>query len=222
MKRDERLQGKVQDALHYEPLLHAAEIGVIVSNGVVTLTGTVDHYSKKMEAENAAEQVRGVKAVVERIEIVSERHAQKTDEEIAQALLHAFEWNWNIPDNKIVVKVEKAWVWLEGTLEWEYQREAAVRVATSMAGVKGITNNLLLKTETKDKLEKEIVENALRHHWAVNPAHIHVKAEHGKVTLTGTVDSLYERAQAARIAWKAKGVTNVENELEVAFDDDYI
>jgi osmotically-inducible protein OsmY len=47
MKTNENLQKDVQDAIKWEPLLHAAEIGVIVKDGVVTLTGTVDNYIKK-------------------------------------------------------------------------------------------------------------------------------------------------------------------------------
>ncbi len=67
MKSNEVLQREVQDAIKWEPLLHAAEIGVIVKDGIVTLTGTVDNYTKKQEAEHAAKSVEGVKVVVEKL-----------------------------------------------------------------------------------------------------------------------------------------------------------
>lgn len=69
MKSNEQIQQDVENAIKWEPQMHAAEIGVTVKDGVVTLTGTVDNYYKKMEAENAAKNVTGVKAIVEKIEI---------------------------------------------------------------------------------------------------------------------------------------------------------
>ena len=82
MKSNESLQKDVQDAIKWEPLLHAAEIGVIAKDGIVTLTGTVDDYMKKVEAESAAKKVNGVKAIVEKIN-VDYGHTGKTDNEIA-------------------------------------------------------------------------------------------------------------------------------------------
>jgi len=69
MKTNSELQTDVQNAIKWEPLLNAAEIGVTAKDGVVSLTGVVDSYAKKLEAENAAKKVIGVKAVVEKIEV---------------------------------------------------------------------------------------------------------------------------------------------------------
>ena len=118
MKTNEILQKDVQDAIKWEPLLHAAEIGVIVKDGVVTLTGTVDSYAKKIEAEQAAKMVSGVKAVVEKIEIKYGNYGKKSDEDIANEIINAFKWNWSIPDEKIKVKVENGWVTLTGIVIW--------------------------------------------------------------------------------------------------------
>lgn len=220
MKSNEELQKDVQEALKYEPLLHAAEIGVIAKDGIITLTGTVDDHKKKVEAESAAKQVKGVKAVVERIEVLPATHLQKTDEDIAQAIVKALRWTWSVPDDKIVAKVEKSWVWLEGTVEKQYQRESAKRVASGIPGVKGVTNNILLRSEVQDRLEKETIEKALKNNWAVDATNVNIRVDHNKVTLSGTVDSLYERSQVAKMAWKAPGVTDVENKLDVEFAED--
>lgn len=220
MKSNEELQKDVQEALKYEPLLHAAEIGVIVKDGVVTLTGLVGDHKKKVEAESAAQKVKGVKAVVDRIEVLPPVHSQKTDEEIALAVVKAFRWTWSVPDEKIVAKVEKSWVWLEGTVERQYQRESAGRVAAGIPGVIGVTNNILLKSEVQDRLEKETIEKALQNNWAVDATNVNIRVDHNKVILTGTVDSLYERSQVGKIAWKAPGVTDVENKLEIEFAED--
>ena len=87
MKSNEDLQRDVQDAIKYEPLLQAAEIGVIVEDGVVTLSGNVDSYAKKAEAEFAAKNVAGVKAVVEKIEIRLGTIGKRDDTEIAKEIV---------------------------------------------------------------------------------------------------------------------------------------
>lgn len=69
MKTNEELQRAVLDAIKWEPLLNAAEIGVTAKDGVVTLTGVVNSFAKKAEAKMAAKKVVGVKAVVEKIEL---------------------------------------------------------------------------------------------------------------------------------------------------------
>jgi len=114
MKKNEDLQKDVQDAIKWEPLLNAAEIGVIAHDGIVTLTGVVDSYAKKSEAEEAAKSVAGVKAVVEKIEIRFGNSWNKNDTEIATEVLNALKWNWEVPGEKVKVKVEDGWVTLEG------------------------------------------------------------------------------------------------------------
>ena len=103
MKGNEDLQKSVQEAIKWEPLLNAAEIGVIAKDGIVTLTGTVDSYAKKLEAEHATRNVAGVKAVVEKIEIVLSNTSKNSDTDIAKEVLNSFKWNWEIPVDKVKV-----------------------------------------------------------------------------------------------------------------------
>ena len=218
MKNNAEIQKDVQDAIKWEPLLNAAEIGVTVKDGVVTLTGTVDSYSKKMEAEDAAKKVEGVKAVVEKIEIkFNNAWTKKDDNEIATEVVNALKWNWQIPVDKIKAKVEKGWVTLSGELEWNYQKEAAKNAIKYLLGVTGVGNNITIKSETQDRVEKMDIESALRRNWSINDRNITVKTSGHKATLTGTVDSWYEKDEAARIAWNAPGVWSVENELVVQY-----
>jgi osmotically-inducible protein OsmY len=94
MKTNENLQRDVQNAIKWEPLLNAAEIGVTAKDGVITLTGTVNSYAKKKEAENAAKNVAGVRAVAESIKIKVGSMSSKNDTEIAQEILNAWKWSW--------------------------------------------------------------------------------------------------------------------------------
>jgi len=219
MKNNETLQREVQDAIKWEPLLHAAEIGVIVKNGVVTLTGTVDSYMKKVEAEVATKNIAGVKAVVENIKIVSNSAwAKKTDEDIANEVLTAYKWNVEVPNDKIHVKVENGKVTLDGDVSWNYQKEAAEHAIKSLSGVMGVINNIHIKSSTQDSVEKAAIEKALASNWALNNGDITVHVNHNKVTLVGMVNSWYQKNEAGKIAWKAPGVTNVENDLLVEFE----
>jgi len=218
MKSNAELQKDVQDAIKWEPLLNAAEIGVTIKDGVVTLTGSVDSYSKKTEAEDAAKNVAGVKAVVEKIEVkYSSTWAKKDDNEIAVEIVNALKWNWRIPNDKVKVRVENGWVTLEGELQWNYQKEAARDAVRDLLGVTGVSNNITIKSESRDLVETRAIESALRRSWAVGGEDIVVRELDHKVTLTGTVKSWYQKDEAARIAWNAPGVWTVDNELVIEY-----
>ncbi len=220
IKSNEELQKDVQDAIKWEPLLNAAEIGVTVKDGVVSLTGTVDSYMKKSEAEDAAKNVAGVKAVVEKIEIKFSSGWNKLDDTaIANEVLNAFKWNWQIPNDEIKVKVENGWITLDGELEWNFQKEAARDSVKSLLGVKGVSNNIKIKSETENTVEKSAIESALKRNWSTAGNDILVEVSDHRATLTGMVDSWYQKDEAGRIAWNAPGVWNVDNNLLVAFSD---
>jgi len=179
---------------------------------------TVDGYIKKIEAENAAKNVSGVKAVVEKIEINFGGYGKKNDNEIAKEVLNAYKWNWEVPEDKVKVKVENGWVTLEGQLEWNYQKEAAKKAVNTLDGVMGVTNNITIKSETHDEVEKKDIENALERNWSIDDTEIKVKVSGNTVTLNGTVESFYQKDEAERIAWNAPGVWNVDNELVIEYD----
>lgn len=218
MKTNAELQKDVQDAIKWEPLLNAAEIGVIAKDGVVTLTGLVDNYTKKLEAEEAAKKVPGVKAIVEKIEVRFKGVGKKTDTEITNDAMNALKWDWEVPSDKVKLKVEGGWVTLDGELEWNYQREAAKKAIAKLEGVKGVSNNIKIKSEVRDAIEQNEIEHALSRNWAVDNEDIHVHVKGHSVKLDGIVHSYYQKEEAGRIAWNAPGVWSVENELEIAYD----
>lgn len=220
MKTNAELQEDVQKAIQWEPLLHAAEIGVIAKDGIVSLTGFVDSYAKKMEAENAAKKVIGVKALVENIEVKFPSSWSKTDAEVAKEVLNALKFNYSIPDDSIKVKVEDGRVTLEGELPWNYQKEEAASAVKYLTGVKGVINNIQIKSETDDAIQKKDIEDALRRSTIYDNG-IKVSVSGTTVTLTGTANSWYQKEEAGRIAWKTPDIWHVENELEVDYDYDY-
>lgn len=218
MKTDAQLQQDVMAELKWEPLLRASEIGVSAHEGVITLTGTVDGYAKKAEAEDAVKRVGGVKAVVEKIEVKHDNTwARKDDSDIAAEVVNAFKWNWEVPSEKVKARVEKGWVTLEGEVEWNFQSNAAAKAVRTLMGVTGVTNKITIKTRSEDAIEKGDIERALKRNWSVSNGDIMVKVAGHKATLSGSVDSWYQKDEAARIAWSAPGVWAVENDLRVEY-----
>jgi osmotically-inducible protein OsmY len=221
MKTDQELQTDVQNAIKWEPLLNATEIGVTAKDGVVSITGVVDSYAKKLEAESAAKKVIGVKAIVEEIEVKFPNSWSKTDAEIANQVLMDLKSNWEVPNDKVTVKVEDCWVTLEGELPWNYQKEAAKNAVIYLNGVKGITNNIKIKSESHNVIEQKEVEDAIGRSWSVDNSNINVSVSGTTVTLSGTVNSWYQKEESGRIAWKTPGIWYVKNELTVDYEYAY-
>jgi osmotically-inducible protein OsmY len=215
MKNNEALLKDVQDAIKWQPLLNAAEIGVTAKDGVVSLSGVVDTYAKKTEAEDAAKNVAGVTALVENIEVRYPSSFSKTNAEIANEVLAELKARWDVPQDKVNVKVEAGWITLSGEVSWNYQKEAAKDAIKSLMGIIGVANNITIKSESMESVNKAEIESALKRHWSAYDDDIRVQASGHKATLTGTVYSLYEKEEAGRIAWNAPGVWSVDNQLFV-------
>lgn len=217
MKTNEELQKDVQNAIQWEPLMHAAEIGVTAKDGIVTLSGTVDSYSKKINAENAAKSVLGVKALAEEITVNYGTSFVKNDTEIAKEVLDSWKTSMSIPEDKVSVKVEKGWLTLEGEVEWYFQKENAGTSLVNLPGVKGVNNQINVRSTSKDTIELKDVEQALNRSWAINPLDIKVEVKNNVVKLMGMVHSMYQKEEAERLAWNAPGVSSVENDLAVIY-----
>jgi osmotically-inducible protein OsmY len=218
MKTNQDLQQDVENALRWEPLLQTAEIGVVAKDGIITLTGTVDSYAKKSEAEDAAKNVAGVKVVIEQIEVFLSSEVHKTDQEIADEILSALAASW-VPAEKLKIKVEHGVITLEGTLHWNFQKQAAKKCIKNIIGVTGIKNFIIIRAETHDEVEKKHLENALKLNWSMDDQDVHVKVDGKTITLNGLVNSYYQKEEAERIAWQAPGVNVVVNELVIDLKD---
>ncbi|WP_188414346.1 BON domain-containing protein [Pedobacter mendelii] len=213
MRNNEKLQLDVLQAIKWEALLQAAEIGVIAQDGIITLSGTVDSYAKKTGAEHAAKTVVGVKAIIEKIEVDFGSMEKKKDLDLAGEILEALKLNPEIPANKIIIKVENGLVTIEGEVKWYTLKEDIQKLVEGLKGVKNLTNAIQVKSETSDDVEKVAIENALLRSWAVDTNEIAVNVFGNRVTLSGKVKSIYQKDEAERIAWNAPGVWNVHNEL---------
>ena len=212
-RTDQELQQDVLAELKWDAQIQPNEIGVSVRDGVVTLTGWVDSYLKKWSAEEAAHKVAGVKAVANDIEI--KLATERTDPDIAEAAVHALEWDAFVPSDKVHVTVSKGWVTLKGEVEWQYQKEDAERVVRRLTGVKGVTNLITVKPRVTPSELKKKIENALVRNAEIDAHKITVEVQGSKAILKGTVRAWAEKEEAARVAWSAPGITSVENRITV-------
>jgi osmotically-inducible protein OsmY len=199
--------------LRWDPSVPATEIGVVVKDGVVTLTGTVDTYMKKWRAEEVAHRVNGVIAVANEIQVRS--IGERTDSDIAAAALHALSWNSTIPQGKVHVTVDKGWITLKGDVEWQYQRQEAERVVRRLLGVKGVSNLITVKPAVTPSDLKRKIEDALVRNAQVDAERITVEVQENKAVLKGKVRSWAEREEAERVAWLAPGITSVDNQISL-------
>jgi osmotically-inducible protein OsmY len=214
---DLELKANVESELKWEPSVNAAEVGVAVKDGIVTLTGHVQSYWQKIAAERAAGRVSGVRAVVNELEIRLPTSSERTDEDIARAALNALSWSVSVPADRIKVKVSKGWITLEGNVEWQYQKAAAKIVVRDLVGVKGVVNLIEVKPRASTAEVKAAIEGALKRSAEVDASNIQVEADGDKVILRGTVRSWAEREEAERAAWRAAGVRSVDNRITVGW-----
>jgi len=217
MKTDKQLKNDILAELRWEPSVNAEQIGVEVKDGVVTLAGHVDSFVEKWAAEKAAKKVSGVRALAVEMDVKLPSLSQRNDADIARSADSALEWTTYLPRNAIKIQVEGGWVTLDGDVEWEYQRRAALSAVRNLMGVKGINNNIVIKSKVTANGVKADIIDALKRRAITDSQKIVVDVHGADVTLSGTVDNWAERDLARHSAWSTAGVQNVQNNIIVAY-----
>lgn len=217
MKTDSEIQKAVIEELRWIPFFNSSEIGVAVKNGIVTLTGTVDTYSKKSSAEMAAKKVSGVKAVAEEITVNLPGTSHKTDSDLAAAVVNAIKWHSAFIESTIKVVVDSGVVTLDGEVDWEFQRNSAQLMIEDLIGVRSIINNLKIKPKaiaSPAEIKQKIME-AFRRSATINAQNIEVDIIGSKAILKGNVYSTLEKDDAERAVWAVSGIQDVDNRISL-------
>ena len=214
MRTDSAIQKDVMDELKWEPILNPSELGVAVKNGIVTIVGIVDTYFKKVTAANAAKRVIGVKDVMEDIEVVIPPVNKISDTDIAMSVLIALK-NSASKGGKITIKVEDGWITMEGEVEWDFQKRAIQDIVYNMAGICGISNLIKVRPKFTPKDIKQKISFSFERNAIIDTSKINVESIGNKVILTGSVNSFAEKESAEKSAYRAPGVSHVENRLQI-------
>jgi osmotically-inducible protein OsmY len=213
-KTDMQLKQDIEAELRWDPSVNAAQIGVTVGNGAVSLLGTVDTHAEKWAAEDAVKRVGGVRSLAQQLTVAVRGDHRHTDTEIAGAALHALKWDVMVPKD-VTARVEDGFITLEGDARWQFQRDAAERAVGYLTGVTGVSNAIRLMSTAKVAQVKEKVEAALVRQATTDAKSIKVDATDGKVTLTGSASSWHAIEDAANAAWAAPGVTAVIDQIHM-------
>jgi osmotically-inducible protein OsmY len=216
MKTDFQLKADVTAELAWDAAVNSAAVGVIVKNGLVTLTGHLDTFAQKHAVERAVRRVAGVRGIALELDVKLAPEHKRSDSEIAQAAIAALRWNSLVPDDHVKVEVEDGWVTLTGQVDWPYQHSSAEQCIRPLTGVRGVMNRVALKPHLSGKDIAGQVTAALTRHAQREAGHIDVVVDGGTVILSGKVDSLPEHDAAIGAAFGTRGVTSVVDKLEVA------
>ncbi len=212
---DIELRQAILDELEFEPRFDAADIGVAVEDGVVSLSGHVRSYAEKLAVHTAVQRVHGVRAIADNIEVRFPGMPKVADDEIAKRAADILKWDAMVPEEKIQITVRNGFVTLKGNVEWQYQRTAAEDAIRKLSHITGVSNLIEITPRVEASDIKKKIEEALKRSAEAEARKIRVAVKDGTVTLEGHVDNWSERMAVENAAWSVPGVKRVEDKLVI-------
>jgi len=212
---DQQILSDVQDALTWDVRVDSRNIDVEVQDGVVTLSGTVDTYTQKLDANQIVSRIKGVVDVVNNL--VVRPTIIRSDEEIRGDIGEAFRRDVLVDETNLTVNVSNGIVILKGAVATTAEKNAAESDAWLTPGVTDVINNIVV-TPAVARMDQEIEEDvraALARDTRIDIKNIDIEVVDSIVYLRGTVDDFIQKWIASDIAWWTPGVRDVINELTV-------
>lgn len=213
---DPQVTEHLEEALMFDPVAPFNSIDINTTEGIVSLTGTVNNLRAKERVERIAETVRGVRSVVNRIEV--QPPVKQSGETLSRAVSEALAYD--VATEAIEIRVEaddKGKVTLTGVVDSWQEHQLATNVAKGVSGVTAVDNriDIVAKAERPDSEIRPEIEQRLRTDVLVDANFVDVSVDDGRVSLSGYVGSAAEKRRAEWDAW-VTGVQAVDvAQLEV-------
>lgn len=215
-RSDRDVKQRIMRELKWDSRVSWASINVEVTDGVVTLLGTVPSYVQKIAAQDAAHRVTGVLDVANDIEVKPSDRFVRTDSEIAGAVRNALEWDALVPNELIQSTVSDGWVTLEGQVDYRRESTDAERAIRRLAGVVGVINKITIRKQTvNEKQLREEIEFALERRADREAERLRIEVQDGAVDLWGRVHSWQEKRAVIGSIAHAPGVTQLKDHLRI-------
>jgi osmotically-inducible protein OsmY len=216
---DEEIKKVIVDHLSWNTKVDDSKVVVSVeSDGLVTLTGTVNSHAEKQEAAESARHVSGVRSVINRLIVLHPAGKKEvSDEEIEKALKHAFLWDPHIDEDAIEIQIKNGVVTLRGCVTHYSQRFKAETIASQMSGIREILNELSITcTEpVEDENISQAIMDEIRNTDPDAVRNIEILVNNGFVEISGSVHSYPEEKRVFDVVAHTKGVTGIKNNLSV-------
>jgi osmotically-inducible protein OsmY len=217
-KADSQIQRDVLDELKWDTRVKETDVGVEVKVGTVTLTGTVDSWTARLAAQEAAHRVSGVLDVANDIQVKLPGSYERDDTDVAKAVRTALEWDVLVPHERIRTTVSKGIVTLEGKVDYWSQYDDAARAIRNIAGVREVKNQITVEPSlprVSPQTVRSAIESALERHAERAASHVQIAVTDGKVILSGEVPSWAERNAVEGAVRGTPGVWRVDNRLRI-------
>jgi len=220
-QNDSETQASVQKALSASRF---KGIQASVQGGVVTLTGTVDVFAKKMDADQKAHHVHGITAVRNDIQVEGgEMSDQQLQQKLQKAITYDMVGYGTVPFDAISIQVENGVASLGGHAYGPVDASDAVAVVANTKGVRDVIDNIQIDpvSPMDDQIRLAVFRKVygfpMLNQYLIDPAKpIRIQVANGHVTLYGTVDTQAQKDAAGIQANSVGGVFSVTNDLEVA------
>lgn len=215
-RKDADIKKDILDELSWRtPQVNADDIGVIVDDGAVRLTGIVPYWYQKDAVKKAVKRIKGVCAIVDDIEVKLPSQLEGSDEDIAHRIAKLFDWNIQIPGDDIDADVHEGRVTITGEVNWQFQRNYVQRQIEGIKGVKSVLNNITLRKQSSSSDIKNEIIKALHRHASLEAKNVKVSVAGGTVTLEGNVDNYFDLDLIEDAVWAAPGVQKVVDKMSV-------
>lgn len=218
MKPDTTIASQIANIYENDSRVDEQNIRIEVTDGHVTISGTVPSFRGRDAARELALMVDGVKGVTNNVRIAYPVPREHDDQRMETSVQTILENDPDIDHADITVSVDNSVVTLSGTTASYYEKVLAEYDAQHVAGVLDVRNSIsVVPTEdVADELIGEDISDAFDANFLIDPNNVSVHVENGIVTLTGTVTSRFEHDEAVDIASHVIGVLRVNDHLVVS------